>query len=524
MTSRKLTRYYFLPISLALSVCVAVGIAALHPAAAQQSSQSITVQTNQQVFATMCALDAAGFDANSTTLDMYPAHAALRARLLQLNGPAAQAIREFYKKHEFVSSDETLSPFLSFALVVGAPPDFPFVVSHNDLPPAVTPIDDFGDVLRTFYAEANLDREWANVQPEADAEVVRLTDPVRQVVYQTTAYLRELMTPVVSRTFTVYVEPFVGNRVNFRNIGNHYAIIVGPGPVLPMDSIRHGFLHFLLDPLTLKYQQVISTRRALLQVANRAPQLPPAYQDDLVGLFDECLVRAAELRLEKLPAGRVESILSEADRTGFILERPLYQQLIVFEKSEPAMTFYFPSLVEGINVAAEEQRFQNFQFANASEKVASGGVAGEADASASDLALQQELLRGDRQIATQDGKGAAATFQGILDQHPNLPRALYGLAIASVLEGQGQKAEDLFQQIAHAPATASNSPSAPSPDILAWAHVYLGRISDLRGNRQQAQEEYRAALAVSGAPEQARVAAQQGLNTPYSPPPKGAQQ
>ncbi|MFZ0924410.1 MAG: hypothetical protein WA020_15190, partial [Candidatus Acidiferrales bacterium] len=468
-------------------------------------------------------LDAAGFDANSTTLDMYPAHTALRARLLQFNGPAAQAMRDFYKKHEFVSSDETLSPFLSFALVVGPPPDFPFVVSHNDLPPAITPIDDFGDVLRSFYAEANLDREWATVQPEADAEVVRLTDPVRQVVFQTTAYLRELMAPVVSRTFTVYVEPFVGNRVNFRNIGNHYAIIVGPGPVLPMDSIRHGFLHFLLDPLTLKYQQVISTRRALLQVANRAPQLPPAYQDDLVGLFDECLVRAAELRLEKLPPSRVESILSEADRTGFILERPLYQQLIVFEKSEPAMTFYFPSLVEGINVAAEEQRFQNFQFANASEKVASGGVAGEADASASDLALQQELLRGDRQIATQDGKGAAATFQGILDQHPNLPRALYGLAIASVLEGQGQKAEDLFQQIAHAPATASNSPSAPSPDILAWAHVYLGRISDLRGNRQQAQEEYRAALAVSGAPEQARVAAQQGLNTPYSPPPKGAQ-
>ncbi|MGC1107341.1 MAG: hypothetical protein WA876_12455 [Candidatus Acidiferrales bacterium] len=523
MISRKLTGYYFLPLSMALFVCVAIGIAALRPAAAQQSGQSITVQTNQQVFATMCALDAAGFDANSTTLDIYPAHTALRARMLQLNGPAAQAMRAFYQKHEFVSSDETLSPFLSFALVVGPPPDFSFVVAHNEIPPAVTPIGDFGDVLRNFYVEAHLDREWTAVQPEADAEVARLTGPVRQVVFQTTAYLRELMTPVVSRTFTVYVEPLVGNRVNFRNIGNHYAIIVGPGPVLPMDSIRHGFLHFLLDPLTLKYQQVISTRRDLLQIADRAPLLPPAYHDDFVGLFDESLVRAAELRLEKLPAVRVESVLNEADRTGFILVRPLYQQMIVFEKSEPAMTFYFPSLVQGVNVAAEEQRFQNFQFADASEKVAPGGVAGEADASAADLALQQELLRGDRQIATQDGKGAAATFQGILDQHPNLPRALYGLAIASVLEGQGQKAEDLFQQIVHPPVTASNAPSAPSPDILAWAHVYLGRINDLSGNRQQAQEEYRAALAVSGAPEQARVAARQGLNTPYGPPPKGAQ-
>lgn len=516
----KLSRYLS-PISVAASLCVVLGVV-LSMRVSAQVNQSVTVQTSQQVFATMCALDAAGFDANSTTLDLYPAHAALRARLLQLDGPAAQAMRQFYQKHEFVNSDETLSPFLSFALVVGPPPSFSFVVSRTDIPPSVTSIDDFGDILRNFYVEAHLDREWAAVQSEVDAEVARLNDPVRQVVFQTTGYLRELMTPTSARTFAVYVEPLVGNRVNFRNVGNHYAIIVGPGPVLPVDSIRHAFLHFLLDPQVLKYQQNISTRRDLLQIADRAPQLPPGYQDDFVGLFDECVVRAAELRLEKLPADRVESILHQDDLTGFILVRPLYQQLIVFEKSEPAMSFYFPSLVQGINVTSEEQRLANFQFASASEKVASGGLAGEAEESASDLALQQEFLHGDRQIAMQDGKGAEATFQRILDQHPHLPRALYGLAIASVLQGEGQRAEDLFEQVVHAPVSSSNSASLPSPDVLAWAHVYLGRINDLHGNRQQAQDEYRAALAVSGAPEQARVAAQQGLNTPYGPP-KGAQ-
>jgi tetratricopeptide (TPR) repeat protein len=185
------------------------------------------------------------------------------------------------------------------------------------------------------------------------------------------------------------------------------------------------------------------------------------------------------------------------------------------------MSFYFPSLVQGISVSAEEQRLANFQFADSSEKVFSGGVAGEAQQASPEEALQQQLVQGDREIAMQDGKGAAATFQSILNQHPNLPRALYGLAIASVLEGQGQRAEDLFQQIVRPPVN-SNSAPAPTPDILAWAHVYLGRISDLRGNREQAQVEYRAALAVSGAPEQARVAAQQGLASPYGPP-KGAQ-
>lgn len=521
--SVKVTRCTFSLIFFALFACLTFGVA-LRPVAAQEAGQSISVQTSQQVFDTMCALDASGFDANSPTLDMYPAHAALRERLLQLSGPAARAMRQFYQKHEFVNSDETLSPFLSFGLVVGPPPDFSFAVAHNDIPPAVTTIDDFGPILQNFYREANLGREWIAMQPESSAEVARLTGPLRQVVFQTTAYLRELMSPSGTRTFTVYVEPLVGSRVDFRNIGEHYALIVGPGPQLPMDSVRHAFLHFLLDPLTLKYQQVISTRGKLLDVANRAPQLPPAYRDDLVGLLDECLVRAAELRQEKLPADRIEAVLHEDDRTGFIFVRPLYQQLIVFEKSEPAMTYYFPTLVRGINVSAEEQRLANFQFAAASEQeVSPGGLKGEAEASASDLALEAQFRQGDRQIATQDGNGAAATFQAILSQHPNLPRALYGLAIASVLQGQGQKAESLFEQLVHTQASTTSAAPAPSPDILAWAHVYLGRMSDLRGNRPQAQDEYRAALAVNGAPEQARVAAQQGLNTPYGPPPKGAQ-
>ena len=56
---------------------------------------------------------------------------------------------------------------------------------------------------------------------------------MRQIVFESTAYLREIQTPA-DRTFTVLVEPLVGERVNFRNIGTHYSIIVGPGPVLPL--------------------------------------------------------------------------------------------------------------------------------------------------------------------------------------------------------------------------------------------------------------------------------------------------
>src|SRR5579859_1837287 len=398
MTIRKFCRGLCGPVFAAVVLYLGTPATAQTPARPQPVSSSISVKTSPQLFATMCALDAAGFDANSNTLDIYPADAALRARMLQLKGPAVDAMRQFYAQHQFANSDETLSPFLSFALVVGPPPRFRYLISHDEIPPAVLSIDGFGDILSKLYVEANLDREWASVEPEVDREVARLTSPVRQIVFQSTAYLREIQTPR-DRTFTVLVEPLVGERVNFRNIGNHYSIIVGPGPVLPLGDIRHAMFHFLLDPLTLKYQQTISTRRALLEIASRAPQLPASFQNDFVGLFDECLVRAVELRVRKLPADQLESALAADDRTGFILVRPIYQQLIVFEKSEPAMSLYFPRLVDGINVAKEEQRLQGFRFASATEKVQAAGMQGEDAGTDTETPLEKEFTRGDRQIA-----------------------------------------------------------------------------------------------------------------------------
>jgi hypothetical protein len=68
---------------------------------------------------------------------------------------------------------------------------------------------------------------------------------------------------------------------------------------------------------------------------------------------------------------------------------------------------------------------------------------------------------------------------------------------------------------------ASPSPDSETPvepEVLAWSHVYLGRIYDLQEDRDAGVAEYRAALAVKGAPESARTAAQGGIETAYQPP------
>ena len=130
-----------------------------------------------------------------------------------------------------------------------------------------------------------------------------------------------------------------------------------------------------------------------------------------------------------------------------------------------------------------------------------------------------DLAEGQRQISARNGAAASASFQKVLASHPDDMRATYGLAVASALLGQPDRARELFAKVI---AAAKDSPgeavAQPDPANLSWSHIYLGRMYDVEGQRDQAIAEYRAALAVSGAPESARAAAQRGVDAGYQTP------
>ena len=56
------------------------------------------------------------------------------------------------------------------------------------------------------------------------------------------------------------------------------------------------------------------------------------------------------------------------------------------------------------------------------------------------------------------------------------------------------------------------------PHVQAWSHIYLGRILDIQEERDSAVAEYKAALAVSDLPADAKTAAENGLQQPYQTP------
>jgi tetratricopeptide (TPR) repeat protein len=506
-------------------VCVLAAAVALVPETLGQDGSSpstgISVTASEQIFDTICALDAAGFEANENTLGDMPARLALRADLLKLQGPATAAVRSYYSGHPDANPDALLSRYITFALVTGPPPDFTFQLSEDELPPEALSLEDFQPLLSAFYQEANLGPRWKSVEPEYDTLEGNYRSIVRNTVVKTNSYLREIVAQNSGRAFTVYVEPLAGNATNFRNFGDQYAVVVGARPSDSAALIQHAYLHFMLDPLVLKDRNALQAKSPLLDIAARAPQLPEEFKTDFISFADECVIKAVELRLRELPAGEEEVALRQDDESGFVMVRPLVNGLVKFEKDNPSMTYYLPDLINAVDVRAETTRLQGVRFAAVAEPAESAAKPAASAESDNEALLEQ----GNREIALRDGDAAAEIFKKVLASSPNDPRALYGLALASVLSGHAEDGRALFEQV-----VASATPSDPGakaggqpadPDVLAWSHVYLGRIHDLEGDRDLAVGEYKAALAVSGAPESARVAAQRGVDQAYGPPAGG---
>jgi hypothetical protein len=472
----------------------------------QPVTPQVTIESNQQLFATMCALWAAGYFKNTGSGDLPTAWRAVADAMSRHVGPATDELHQYLESHQSADRSATLSRFISLGLLTGPPPDFRYTFRHEELPPDVLTIEDFNAVLARFYKEAQVEVAWKNAEPSYSIGIAQLQGPLTQIVQRTMGYLREAFKSDSRRTFTVYVEPLAGVSTNFRTYGDAYAIVLD-GENISLTEIRHAFLHFLLDPLPMKYGNAVLRAKPVLLAAARAPRMPREYRDDTIGFYTECLIKAVEIQLDRLTPAQRERAMDEADADGFVLVRPLAAQLVKFQQEEPAMSYYFADLARGVDIAAEVKRVQAIQFPPVQETAPISAEA--ADAAQRDQMLQQ----GERLLTSQDGAGAQKVFEDVLNRWPGTPRATYGLAIAAVYQKQKDRAKELFASLTR--TSANGAP--PDPVILAWSHIYLGRISDGECSREKAIAEYRAAMAVQGAPEKARQAAQSGIDKPYVP-------
>ena len=485
------------------------------PRAQTAPPTTITVDGSEAMFSTMCALLAAGFESDISAANWHPLRAQLRERLQHQQGPAVDAVRQFYKQHQLMDASAMLSQYIWFGLVSGPAPAFRLTLRRDELPPEVLALEGFSEILAAYYKEQKIGPLWRELQPIYNREIDHLHDSVSQIIFVATNYLRELMNPAGPRTFTIVLEPLVGRITNVRNFGDHYAIVLSGSEDVPVDTVRHAYLHFLLDSLPLQYSHVVAVKRPLFEAAARAPRLAPDLKDDFPSYFAECTVRAVELKLKRMSPSERAAALDNDDASGYVLVRPLFAALGNFERSEPSMKLYFPDLVRSVDVAAETTRVQAVKFAPAESVQKADPTSSEEVARRRELQPKTipndpdavaALTEGERRIAEKNPRAAEASFQKVLAKYPDQARARYGIGLVALMDHDGPRARQMFEGL-----TAGEHSAAGDPMVLAWSHIYLARIYDDEGQKEQARTQYQEALSVTGGPEQARQAAQKGL-------------
>jgi hypothetical protein len=500
-----------------LLVCVALSQAQAPPSRPKMRPAPVTASTidvSEVMFTTMCALYASGYEGDVSPDNWTSFRTQMRDRLRQQKGPAVEALREFYRDHQFRDPATMLSRFVWFGLVSGAAPKFQPVVQREQLPPEVLDLDGFSEILSNYYVEQNIHSLWMGVQPLYEREIERLHDPVSQILLVATTYTREIVDPSIPRTFSIIVEPLVGRITNVRNFGDHYAIVLSGSEEIPTDVVRHAYLHFLLDTLPYQYSHVIIVKLPIYGVAAKAPRLPSDLKDDFMSWFGENTVRAVEIKLKRMSPSEKDLALQNNDQDGYVLVRPIFAGLTGYEQTEPSFPTYFPDLVRAIDVKTEVARVSAISFAPA-QSVEQPKEMNESSARKrarsvttvpDDPQAIAALTEGEKRIAEKNPRAAETCFMSVLAKYPDQPRAWYGIGLVALMDHDGPKAKQVFGRL-----TTGEHAALHDPMVMAWSHVYLARIAEDEGQLDQAKTEYQAVLTIHGAPAQAQQAAQKGL-------------
>jgi hypothetical protein len=477
---------------------------------AAEAAPKVSLDTSETLFSVLTAINTCGYDSELSASD--PVRSQIRDEVAKASQTFDQAkeqtqlICQFYKDHAQPDPAHTLAQYVSLSLCLEPPPSFTFKFKEADLPPDAARVAGLVPVLQRFYDVAGLHAIWLRHQAQYANLIARYHEPLAKVLFDTEIYLKLPSAGYLGRNFTVLLDPMgAPGQTNARNYGADYYLVISPGTGtnLKIEQIRHTYLHYLLDPLNLKYPSEVDRLKPLLESVKRAP-MDQSFKDDVSLLVTESFIRAVELRMSgngKAAEPERQAAIERSMAQGYILTRYFYDTLVEFEKRPIGLRNSYGEMLTGIDVRKEEKRASEIKFAS------------EADPEVLRLSQPSQgklLATAEQRLSAGDPASAKALAQQALDQKTEDPgRALFILAQVATMNRDIQGARNYFEQAVGA---------AHEPTVLAWSHIYLGRIFDLQEDRAAALDQYRAALSASTTLPEAKAAAERGIQQPYEPP------
>ncbi|MGA9584078.1 MAG: hypothetical protein WBQ95_02060 [Terracidiphilus sp.] len=509
------------------------------PSLVDPAGPTISLVSLEPVFLMAAALNACGYDEGLE--ESAPVRKRVRDEINDALGKSedARAKRDkmclYIAQHRLTGSERDISQYISLALYLSPPPALETTVELTEMPPDSTQVVEIVPLLRDFVQAVDLHGIWLAAHHTYDEETDRLHDPLSKMIVSTNLYLKMPATTYEGRRFVVVIEPLLSPKlVNARVYGTDYVIVVSPvNGTIPMNDVRHTYLHYIIEPLLYSRSNAIDRMQPILKEVKDAP-LEFRYRSDTVALVVECLIKAIEARTMdtgipeyKIPAGVERSDLPryeherqltlqkmEAVRVvavhhdmaqGFVLTQYFFDQLIQFEKDPASLRDTIGEMVYGMDIEQQLHRARQTEF----DKQADGDVLQRSKPrvlTGLDLA-EAKLAQGDVATASALAHKALADQSDTLDSAAQEARANFVLARVAIMTGHPDVAIDDFQKTI---ATSKD------PRLLAWSHIYLGRMLDLDCKRDQALTEYQAALAARDGQQDTRLAAERGVKTAYA--------
>ena len=509
----------------------------------------MTLETSEPLFEMAAALNACEYDAD---LDRSaPVRAAVRKDMnaALAASEAARSSRDalcaYIAKHRLSDTAADVGQYVSLALYLSPPPELASNVAETDLPPQAAQVVNVLPLLRSFSQDVNLHYIWLQHRAAYEALVAQVHDPLTRTVLDTNIFLHQPVSSYDGRRFLILLEPMLSpSLTNARIYGSDYIIVTSPenqpaataqAPIR-LDEIRHIYLHYVVDPMVYSRGAAMERIQPLLRGVADAP-LDFAYKSDVVALITECLIKAIEARMYRMPGvpepvrpkaashSRADDELYTARKTaydrqtdlerdklvavdesqGWVLTGYFYQALLSMSHNGDGLRDEIAPMIYGMDVDRERHHAEQVVFTHGSTGVDPLRPSRQKRKIEGLELAELDLMKGNVNEAADLAEKAK------VDPKADHGRAMYILARIELMQGHPDEAIQGFE-------TALKQ--SQDPRTLAWSHIYLGRLYDTESvpEREKALAEYRAALASRDSRPDTRAAAESGLKKPFALP------
>jgi hypothetical protein len=504
----------------------------------EAGGSAITLESSESLFDIATALNTCGYDADLA--NSSPVRAEVRADIAasvaesSLIRQSKDALCQYIEEHELTDRGRTLAQYVSLALYLGPPPALMPTADQTDMPPDALQVVNVLPLLRDFADKVALHAIWQKHHAEYEAIADHVHDPVTNMLLRTNVYLKVPVSSYDGRRLIILVEPMLApNEPNARIYSADYVMVTSPNAsgAIKLNEIRHLYLHYQIEPLVYARAQSMMRLTPLLKPVEDAP-LEYVYKTDVVALVTECMIKAIEARTMDVgfpapakPTGtRARAELAQYDeelasyerraevarrqqvaldmRQGWVLVDYFYNQFQHFEHQPEGLGETMGEMVYGMDVDRVKHTAEQITFLPGG----SGEFVSRAPRQPTGMMLaEKKMLEGDLPGAE------AIADKAIADPAQDHGEAMYVKARVLLMQGDPKDSQTEFEDVLR---------TSHNPHTLAWAHIYLGRLYDIKDppERLHAIGEYKAALTVPAAPPDAQAAAEKGLKVAFEVP------